>query len=1142
MISPRLRSLLLLPLFLFPLSASFGGPGDTLVVQTFTWDSKVNPGWLAPKEGKFYFPTEGRQWERVLMHYTLKCDPSQDPACGEWDYLTYARLFEHTGRYDSTQSTHPNFTVFGETPAALSYMLTPSYCFLPRIEKRVVYEDTATLSDVSIGSGMLPLAMQPVSRDRDFRSYIVWSGDELTAAGLAAENITALRFQTGEVDGGLHRLTVRLRRFTGSGWDPSIPLREVGYVTVYDGTIALTPDSWNTIHFTEPFTYWSGSILAEFTVDRIDGGGFTLLGEQTAEATMFSSMDADDRLYFQPRSMVDCGPMPELNDVQRFTLEAWFNPETLQNWTNIVMKSAANEDRVGIQLNPPESGKSNIYCLVGNGENSYGRTNNKPVGTGAWTHVAMVYDGTKNTQEERLVLYVNGEAQTLVFNGTIPAFTSVNNARFTIASNGGSYFNGWMDEVRVWSAALTKEEVLERMQTRIDASDPLFSSLVSAWSFDEGLGDVAYDAAHAHDGTLLWPQRQGWRGQRAKGFEASTYRPNVVFEQGDFTTRIEQSLAVDTLENAGMMVVLYGDTTRANIPTDTMYVWPTYRTYTFDGNGNAIDSTEVPADGMLQRMDHFYYQDPYEITVRYELGRFITPYGIGLSLGEGWTWVYDVTDFLPLLKDTVHLTAGNFQELLDMKFYFIEGTPPREVKKVQNLWQGTFALNNFDALVPPRTINLEPDASMFKLRTTVTGHDFSNATNCAEFCPKIHSVKVDDRERWNWQIIQECADNPLYPQGGTWIYDRAGWCPGMEGKIQEFELTPYITGSQVKLDYDSDYDEFGRYVMESQLVSYGPPNHQVDAAVEAIIAPSDYELNRRYNPTCSQPRIVIQNRGEQELTSLDITYGPRGGESNTYQWSGRLGFLEKETVVLPHHDWGQWSPENIFDVRVSAPNGGADEYAQNDAQFSHFSPAPLYDDALIFRFRTNSTPYENRWELRDGEGKLVLSRTGFAPNQLHVDTLDLLPGCYELTLFDSDDDGISWWANNDGSGSFQIRIVGGTLWETLNPDFGKFARYAFRYSNLVSAKQPPAPVEAFDLYPNPASDRVTLRCELSAPTAVHYEVYDMLGARVLAGGEQETGGVFTDSFSTASLQPGNYVVFVAEGSRVLRRMKLSVVR
>mgnify|MGYP000873593495 CR=1 FL=1 len=298
---PRLLAISFLLSAILPYAAVLAGPGDTLVVQTFTWDSKVNPGWLAPKEGWFDFPTADREWERVLLYYKLKCDPAQNPACGEWDYLTYINLYEHTGRYDSTQATHPNFVVFGQTPDSLAYMQSPSWRFVPRLEKRIVYEDTTALSETAIGSGALPLAMTPISRDRDFRSYMIWTSDELAAAGLKAEGITALRFQTGDVDGGLHRLTVRLRRFTGNGWDHSIPLRDVGFVTVFDGAITLAPDSWNTIHFTQPFTYWSGGILAEFTVDRIDGGGFTLIGDQTAEALAFHSLDEIGRASCRER-------------------------------------------------------------------------------------------------------------------------------------------------------------------------------------------------------------------------------------------------------------------------------------------------------------------------------------------------------------------------------------------------------------------------------------------------------------------------------------------------------------------------------------------------------------------------------------------------------------------------------------------------------------------------------------------------------------------------------------------------------------------------------------------------------------------------------------------------------------------------
>ncbi len=77
----------------------------------------------------------------------------------------------------------------------------------------------------------------------------------------------------------------------------------------------------------------------------------------------------------------------------------------------------------------------------------------------------------------------------------------------------------------------------------------------------------------------------------------------------------------------------------------------------------------------------------------FELGSFITPYGKRLKMGgeNGWTWVYDVTDYAPLLRGKVDLKSGNNQEMLDMRFIFIEGSPPRDVLSVENLYpQGLY--------------------------------------------------------------------------------------------------------------------------------------------------------------------------------------------------------------------------------------------------------------------------------------------------------------------------------------------------------------------------------------------------------------------------------------------------------------------
>ncbi len=1133
------RTVLLLAVLVMvvtPSASATAGPGDTLKVQTFTPGWPVNPGWLSPREGKFWFPTAEKKYEKILLYYTLKCDPAQNPACGEWDYLTYTHLYEYTGVMDSTQLIHPNFIVFGATPDTLQWMHAPLPKLRPRTERTARYNVVSRLDSSVFGAGAQSSTAPFGNVSGDSRTFLLWSRQELEASGFTSDSLTGLRFHVQGQGGSMDRVTIRLRRFTGTGWSDDIPLQRSGFTTVYDAALDLPSNEWMTVRFTQPFLIWGGGVLVEITT--VGASAVQVAADPvSSEGFSFASQGDDEFLNFQYRSHVDCGDMPELDNAQAFTLEAWFKPDILRNWSNLIMRSKSNEHRVGIQFGPVDAGTADVYGLVGNGENSHGYTSGKPVAEGAWHHVAMVYDGTANQQTDRLKIYLNGTLQSLKFSGTIPSITTDIEAPFAISGPGTGTMTGGIDEVRVWRSALSAEDIRARMHTRIQPQDPLFSQLVSAWEFNDKSGDIARDLTGAHDGRLAYPQWSRYEGDRPRGF-AATARPAIVLERGNVTLTLTERTVIDTTWPAPLMVVRYDDTTRANIPTDTTIVWPTGHSYTLGPDNAILDSVAIPADGMFIKRGHFYYSAPFELRNRWELGRYITPYGIGLSLGEGWTWIWDVTDFAPLLKDSVHLTAGNFQELLDMKFVFIEGTPPRDVVKIENVWNGDFSLKDFETKVAPRSIILDPAASTFKLRTTATGHQFSNATNCAEFCPKIHSVDVDGQTRWRWQIIQECSMNPLHPQGGTWIYARAGWCPGMEAMTKEFELTPFIIGGEVEIDYDSQYDEFGNYVFESQLVSYGDPHHQLDAAIDRIISPSKHELNGRFNPTCGSPRIVIQNRGARDLTSVDISFGYRGGSRRSYTWHGRLPFMEKSDVLLPPMAGALPTGELIFEVELNNPNEGADEYAYNNAQYSYFETVPTHDTHLIVVFRTNNVPGENRYEVLDADGIPVYSRAGFSANTTYRDTLRLVPGCYEFILHDSGEDGIAWWANNDGTGSLQFRLVGAQLWTTMNPDFGKQTRYPFSYSRLVVVDRFADTPSGFDLYPNPVADQLVLNPKLGIGRHARYRVYDLLAHMLLEGALADGA----NKVDVSTLQAGMYVVNIVEGATILRKARFSVLR
>jgi hypothetical protein len=285
--------------------------------------------------------------------------------------------------------------------------------------------------------------------------------------------------------------------------------------------------------------------------------------------------------------------------------------------------------------------------------------------------------------------------------------------------------------------------------------------------------------------------------------------------------------------------------------------------------------------------------------------------------------VYDLTDYAPLLRDSVHLSAGNWQELLDMKFRMIEGTPPREVLGIANIYTGTHGYADASQHnLPPVAVKIGTNASNARLKMRITGHGFGGTDNCSEFCPRNNTLQVNGHHAYDHYVWRnDCGMNPLYPQGGTWLSDRAEWCPGAEVRIKDFELSNFISpGDSLTIDYDLQpgytWDGQGSwpyYAIESQLITYGKPNFRLDAAMEEVLSPRNEKFYNRFNPVCGRPLIAIKNNGSDTLTNFMIRFGPKGGRIQSFAWTGRLAFQDTARILLPAIDWADWTGgDNIF--------------------------------------------------------------------------------------------------------------------------------------------------------------------------------------------------------------------------------------
>ena len=86
----------------------------------------------------------------------------------------------------------------------------------------------------------------------------------------------------------------------------------------------------------------------------------------------------------------------------------------------------------------------------------------------------------------------------------------------------------------------------------------------------------------------------------------------------------------------------------------------------------------------------------------------------------------------------------------------------------------------------------------------------------------------------------------------------------------------------------------------------------------------------------------------------------------------------------------------------------------------------------------------------------------------------------------------------------------------------------------------PNAVSSFSVYPNPASDNVTIDLELKEASNLLIDVADISGKQVAIISEEKLSGTIKKQFSTALLPNGNYVVRIAVNNKMATR-KLSVI-
>ncbi len=438
-----------------------------------------------------------------------------------------------------------------------------------------------------------------------------------------------------------------------------------------------------------------------------------------------------------------------------------------------------------------------------------------------------------------------------------------------------------------------------------------------------------------------------------------------------------------------------------------------------------------------------------------ELARMISPYG--WRFGQDWSfqWHVDITDFALLLHDSVEIefVHTGYESNADrgwkvtLDFEISEGRPSMRPLAFDTLWCGSFLYGDtalpIENLLKPIQFYGPVGSEFARVRIHQTGHGMDDSANCAEFCRKYRQLFFNDSlfaQRFLWR---ECGDNPLYPQSGTWIFDRANWCPGAVVYPDQYDL-PFDNSKAQQIDlqmepYINPNKPSANWQIYSYLIYYEAPWATNDVSIEEIVAPSRLAEYSRMNPVCGQPRIVIRNNGRDTLRSVNIVYGVDNAQQ-TFGWIGSLA-TNASTEIALHGSipMGDANGSGQFVVALDSPNGMDDEYPADNRMRSQTVWTPMYPEKFILAIKTNRDSMQNSYKITDVDGNVVRERSArqLAANTLYLDTITCNFGCYRLQVEDTAGDGLDFWFNIDGGyGYARMLDLDGRLLRSFDSDFG----------------------------------------------------------------------------------------------------------
>ena len=260
-----------------------------------------------------------------------------------------------------------------------------------------------------------------------------------------------------------------------------------------------------------------------------------------------------------------------------------------------------------------------------------------------------------------------------------------------------------------------------------------------------------------------------------------------------------------------------------------------------------------------------------------------------------------------------------------------------------------------------------------------------------------------------------------------------------------------------------------------------------------------------------QPKVEIQNNGQNNLTSLPITYSINNGTPQVFNWTGNLSSFAKTTLTLPSITYSLQANNNL---NISLPT---DDNTTNNTGTMAFIKAPETTTSnLTIKITLDQYGSETTWTLKNSTGATVASSPVYADSaasgaypQPDIN-INVPNDCYTFTIFDSYGDGI---VGAYGIGSYRIFSNGVVISGVEGGEFGSSDARSFGVANPLNISE--ISRNPISIFPNPSNGMITINTE----NTLSITVCDIAGKVVFS----KNNVTKNETINLSNLQSGVYL-------------------